>query len=406
MIHSYHRRFFFCISLAVIFSVSSSFYVPHGLSDARTRRYLSQQAQQHHVVAQNPYDKNADLVQPEKKTIIPSSTTPPTNLNLVASSSFLLATIAVAIALIPLPAGAIDNPADYFHLDIPLPVPDYRYFVAGGLCAAASHGVTTPIDVVKTRIQADPTSYNQGFLDAALKISKEGGDGVLLSGLGPTVIGYGVEGAAKFGLYESLKPIVKEILSLDTPTIPYLIASVVAGATASVMLCPMEKARVRLVTDPDFAPNLVTAIPLMVDESGVGGLFGGLSAMLSKQVPYTFAKQVSFDTFASILYAAAANANLAAAEVKFEVSFGAALLASVLACLLSHPGDVILTGTYKGSNPRSFSTVVSQIYNDGGIQGFFSGLSARFLHVGAIITSQLVLYDIIKQALGLPATGS
>jgi len=27
---------------------------------------------------------------------------------------------------------------------------DYRYFVAGGTCAAISHGVTTPIDVVRT----------------------------------------------------------------------------------------------------------------------------------------------------------------------------------------------------------------------------------------------------------------
>ena len=33
---------------------------------------------------------------------------------------------------------------------------DYRYFVAGGVCAATSHGITTPIDVVKTRMQAQP----------------------------------------------------------------------------------------------------------------------------------------------------------------------------------------------------------------------------------------------------------
>jgi Mitochondrial carrier protein len=33
---------------------------------------------------------------------------------------------------------------------------DYRYFVAGGTCAAFSHGITTPIDVVKTKIQANP----------------------------------------------------------------------------------------------------------------------------------------------------------------------------------------------------------------------------------------------------------
>ena len=33
---------------------------------------------------------------------------------------------------------------------------DYRYFVAGGTCAAFSHGITTPIDVVKTKIQSNP----------------------------------------------------------------------------------------------------------------------------------------------------------------------------------------------------------------------------------------------------------
>jgi hypothetical protein len=33
---------------------------------------------------------------------------------------------------------------------------DYRYFVAGGTCAAFSHGITTPIDVVKTKLQAHP----------------------------------------------------------------------------------------------------------------------------------------------------------------------------------------------------------------------------------------------------------
>jgi solute carrier family 25 phosphate transporter 3 len=307
-----------------------------------------------------------------------------------------------------IPAGAIDHPADYFHLRIPNPLPatfDFRYFLSGGLCAAASHGVTTPIDVVKTRMQADPLTYDNGFVDTAIPISKEG-NRALLRGLGPTVVGYGLEGATKFGLYESLKPTIATLLpALDSPAIPYLIASITAGAVASVVLCPMEMARIRLVTDPDFASNLLTSIPKLVNESGSSGLFGGLPAMLSKQVPYTFAKQVSFESFATLLYAAAATADLAAADIKLPVSFGAALLASVLACLLSHPGDVVLTATYQGSN-KPFSTVVSRILEDRGIEGFFAGLSARFLHVGVIITSQLVLYDFIKQSLGLPATGT
>jgi hypothetical protein len=32
----------------------------------------------------------------------------------------------------------------------------WRYFLAGGICAAASHAIPVPIDVVKTRMQVDP----------------------------------------------------------------------------------------------------------------------------------------------------------------------------------------------------------------------------------------------------------
>ena len=74
---------------------------------------------------------------------------------------------------------------------------DYRYFVAGGTCAAISHGITTPIDVVKTRIQSSPEKYSGGMRQATAQIIKEDGAQALLGGLGPTVVGYGIEGAMK-----------------------------------------------------------------------------------------------------------------------------------------------------------------------------------------------------------------
>jgi solute carrier family 25 phosphate transporter 3 len=317
------------------------------------------------------------------------------------------------LPLIPLvlllPAGAIDNPVDYIHLNIPNPIPDAdpRYFLSGGLCAAASHGVTTPIDVVKTRMQAEPEKFDEGVLSAAASILNSDGSKALLGGLGPTVVGYGLEGAAKFGLYESLKPEIARVLPFDNPAFPYLIASCTAGAVASLILCPMEKTRIRLVTDPDFASGLLTGIPRLVEESGFMSLFSGLGAMLSKQVPYTCAKQVSFDVFATFMYAVAATFSMAVADVKIEVAFGAAFLASVLACIMSQPGDVLLTATYKDPDSSSgFTQILSDIYEERGIKGFFTGISARLIHVGVIITSQLVLYDTVKQLLGLPATGA
>ena len=171
---------------------------------------------------------------------------------------FVALLLPVATLAVPLVAAAIDHPVDHATLGIPIPVPDVRYFLAGGLCAAASHGITTPIDVVKTRIQADPDKFNQGLVSATRTILQEDGPGALLGGLGPTVVGYGVEGAMKFGLYESLKPTFAQFLPSNDVAAAYLGASIVAGAVASLLLCPMERTRIRLVTDPTFATGLVS----------------------------------------------------------------------------------------------------------------------------------------------------
>jgi len=286
---------------------------------------------------------------------------------------------------------------------------DYRFFIAGGVCAAISHGITTPIDVVKTRMQAQPEVYDKGIHAATLSILKSDGPKALLGGLGPTVVGYGIEGAMKFGTYEVMKPIMAKFFSKGT-ALAYILASVIAGAVASVLLCPMESARIRIVTDNEYkGMGLLETLPKLVKESGVFNLFGGLYAMLSKQVPYTMAKQVSFDIVAGILYTILAKENMKSIgiDMKWVVSVLSASVASLFACIFSQPGDMILTETYKGSGGRGFIEVIGSIYRDkGGISGFFTGTSARILHVGLIITSQLVIYDIVKQSLGLPATGS
>lgn len=298
------------------------------------------------------------------------------------------------------PAAAAANAAKSF---------DYRYFVAGGVCAATSHGITTPIDVVKTKMQAEPDVYNKGMGAATMSILKTDGPSALLGGLGPTVVGYGIEGAMKFGVYEISKPIMSNLIGGGEPTpAAYILASIIAGAVASILLCPMESARIRVVTDPEFkGMGLLQTLPKLISESGFFNLFAGIYAMLSKQVPYTMAKQVSFDIVATFLYGVLKGRDLKASDVKWVVSVLSAFVASIFACISSQPGDMILTETYKNSEGLSFFGVIQSIYkSNGGTAGFFTGTGARIVHVSSIITSQLVIYDIVKQALGLPATGS
>ena len=287
---------------------------------------------------------------------------------------------------------------------------DPRFFIAGGASAAISHGITTPLDVVKTRMQSEEALANVSPTEAALKIVEDEGPKALTAGLGPTIIGYGIEGALKFGVYESLKPMFLSLLSGNSGE-AYLAAAVCAGALASIILCPMEETRIRLVTDPSFGNGLLDGLPKLLKEEGVLSPFQrGIRPMLVKQVPYTMGKQVSFDLFAGMLYTFLVGLSFVPQkEIALEVEVGAAFLASIVACLSSHPGDVLLTATYKnsdGSNEESFGSLIKKVYSDGGITAFFRGLNARFLHVGCIITFQLVIYDQIKQALGLPASGA
>jgi solute carrier family 25 phosphate transporter 3 len=97
------------------------------------------------------------------------------------------------------------------------------------------------------------------------------------------VVGYGLEGGLKFGFYETFK----KVFFGFTPyaMINALISSVLAGAIASIVLVPMEDARIKMVGDPSWSKeNVLTAIARLLRENGLIASFSGLGAMLAKQV--------------------------------------------------------------------------------------------------------------------------
>ncbi|KIO18240.1 hypothetical protein M407DRAFT_84169 [Tulasnella calospora MUT 4182] len=72
---------------------------------------------------------------------------------------------------------------------------DYSiFFLAGAICATATHGAATPIDVVKTRVQIDPALAKHSLLQGGRKIVAAEGPRALLTGFGPTAVGYFIQG--------------------------------------------------------------------------------------------------------------------------------------------------------------------------------------------------------------------
>ena len=76
--------------------------------------------------------------------------------------------------------------------------------IGGALCCGLTHTAVTPLDVVKCNMQTNPAKYPG--IAAGFGVSlKEGGARGLVRGWVPTLFGYSIQGAAKFGLYEYFK---------------------------------------------------------------------------------------------------------------------------------------------------------------------------------------------------------
>jgi len=252
---------------------------------------------------------------------------------------------------------------------------------------------------------------------STIHIIRKDGIQTLLSGLGPTTFGYLLEGSMKFGIYEVTKPIVGNALSwtasmvcmefLKSKLLVYGIAGIIAGIAASFVICPMEAIRIRLVADSHLASNgWILAGFRMFQKEGSHGMWKGLHAMLWKQVPYTVTKNVSFDLFTTLAYSTVKSFGYHICNhFKFWIPLFAAMLTSILSAVSSQPGDVLLSLVNANEGDVRIRDLFNTIMKRDGMKGFFVGMRARLIHVGTIVTTQLILYDFVKRICGIAATG-
>ena len=152
--------------------------------------------------------------------------------------------------------------------------------------------MTTPIDVVKTRIQIDPSLKRLGLLSAGRQIVAAEGPRRLLTGFGPTAVGYLVQGGMKFAGYEYFKGMFLNSLgnhetAVEHRTAIYLGSAAIAEFIADIALSPLEATRIRLVSERGFATGLVTGFMRILREDGVArGFYSGFIPILFKQVLY------------------------------------------------------------------------------------------------------------------------
>ncbi|KAJ1544069.1 Mir1p [Saccharomyces cerevisiae] len=217
-----------------------------------------------------------------------------------------------------------------------------------------------PIDVVKTRIQLEPTVYNKGMVGSFKQIIAGEGAGALLTGFGPTLLGYSIQGAFKFGGYEVFKKFFIDNLGYDTAS--RYKNSVYMGSAAMA----------------EFLADIALWFSRILKEEGIGSFYSGFTPILFKQIPYNIAKFLVFERASEFYYGFAGP----------------------------KPADTLLSKVNKTKKAPGQSTVglLAQLAKQLGFFGSFAGLPTRLVMVGTLTSLQFGIYGSLKSTLGCPPT--
>lgn len=288
-----------------------------------------------------------------------------------------------------------------------------KYFlqsaVAGGLCCSLTHGGVVPVDVVKTRIQLDPKTYCDGLIGGARRVIAAEGAGGLLTGLGPTAQGYFVQGWFKFGGVEYFKikfgRALGEQEAWNNRNKIYLASSAIAEFIADIFLCPYEACRIRLVSQPDYAPGMGACAKKMYAEAGlIGGFYSGFIPILCKQIPYTMAKFAVQGKTAEMIYASRGTTpKELSANQNIVISLQSGVIAGVVAAIISHPADTLLSKINKkgaGGDGSMFKRLGNIVAETGFMNLCTVGLPARCVMIGTLTAGQFGIFDTVMGLVG------
>merc|ERR1711998_505569 len=283
--------------------------------------------------------------------------------------------------------------------------------LAGCICCSITHGAACPIDVVKTRIQLDPVTYNQGLVGGFKQVIEAEGAGALATGLAPTAISYFVQGWFKFGGVEFCKVKLSKSFgdqgAWDNRVMINTIAATCAEFVADIFLCPLEATRIRQVSDPVMAKlSLPGAASAMMAADGlIPAFYSGFVPILFKQIPYTIAKFVVQDAAQEKIYnATVADRSKVSKGTKLAISLTSGVIAGVAAAIISHPADTLLSEINKAGagGEGSMYTRLGRIAGEmGPAKLCLVGLPARCVMIGSITAGQFGIFDSLLPAMGV-----
>lgn len=295
------------------------------------------------------------------------------------------------------------------------PIFDSLYsFFLGSIAGCIGATVVYPIDLVKTRMQAQKhkSVYNNSF-DCFKKIVKFEGLKGLYSGLVAQLIGVAPEKAIKLTVNDLVRKIGTDPKSGSISMNWEVLAGMSAGACQVIFTNPLEIVKIRLqmqgggnhssskTLNPGEIPHKKLTAGQIVKQLGLKGLYKGASACLLRDVPFS---AIYFPTYANlkkILFNFDPNDPNKKNRLDSWQLLISGALAGAPAAFFTTPADVIKTRLQveSKSNDIKYRGILHAgkiILKDEGFGAFFKGSLARVFRSSPQFGFTLASYELLQ----------
>jgi solute carrier family 25, member 38 len=228
--------------------------------------------------------------------------------------------------------------------------------VSGAMSGAVVSSCVQPLDVIRTKMQADSAhGVTRSTAQTIALIAKEGGGLMTFwKGTQPTVIRLAVGAGLHFTLLESIKPWFEKRRPDGTVHMDALGAALTGGLSrglAAMISCPITLVKTRMEYVPSTGVtaavlpqyrNTVHALSTIAREEGLRGLYRGLGPTILANAPFSALYYTFYTRLQERLRQVDGNLPTPA------INFASGTLAAIAATLITQPADVVRTRVQLG----------------------------------------------------------
>ncbi|ODV82360.1 uncharacterized protein CANTADRAFT_4367 [Suhomyces tanzawaensis NRRL Y-17324] len=306
---------------------------------------------------------------------------------------------------------------------------EYQLVTLAGAASGFAAGVAVcPLDVVKTRLQAQgaflpgKSQINvkyKGFVGAFKTILHEEGIRGLYRGLVPITIGYLPTWTIYFTIYERAKAIYPDILArnfnIHTDAVNHFLSAITAGTASSIAANPIWVVKTRLMiqtganqtiygnTSPQTKPErtyykgTLHAFKTMYKEEGLGVFYKGL-------VPSLFGLAhvgIHFPVYEKLKLALHCEPTPESKGLLWRLIL-ASSISKMIASTITYPHEILRTrmqiqGSHEDRNKRvSMVSTIKRIYRKEGLKGFYAGYVINLARTVPASAVTLVSFEYFK----------